>query len=250
MSDLHWITPDWPAPRNVRAASTLRMGGVSRGAYASLNLGSHVGDEPDAVRENRARLRRALELPGEPLWLNQVHGSTVVDATTYGEADPPTADASISFAVDRVCVILTADCLPVLLCDREGTRIAAVHCGWRGLASGALSATVEALQATGKNLIAWLGPAIEPDAFEVGGEVREQFIQSHPDNAVAFTENARGRWQADLERLARLELRRLGVDSIYGGGYRCYADRERFFSYRRDGKTGRMATMIWRSDRA
>lgn len=247
MSDLHWITPDWPAPENVRAASTLRTGGVSSGAYASLNLGSHVGDDPALVRENRARLRRALELPGEPLWLNQVHGSIVVDATSHVADDrPPTGDASISFAAGQVCAILTADCLPVLLCDREGTRIAAVHCGWRGLASGVLSATVAALQTSAARLIAWLGPAIEPDAFEVGPEVRDQFIRSHPDTAVAFAENARGRWQANLEELARIELRRLGVASIHGGGYRCHADRERFFSYRRDGQTGRMATMVWR----
>lgn len=263
---MHWITPDWPAPANVRAAATLRSGGASRGVYESLNLGSHVGDDPAAVRENRERLRRALALPGEPLWLNQVHGSAVFDARARADGvsdttrtgsgldtsraargDAPTADASISFASGQVCAILTADCLPILLCDRAGTRVAAIHGGWRGLASGVISATVAALEARSPDLIAWLGPAIEPEAFEVGAEVREQFIGVNPDYAAAFSENARGRWQADIYELARRELRRLGIDSIHGGGYRCFADRERFFSYRRDGQTGRMATLIWRA---
>jgi polyphenol oxidase len=246
---MEWITPDWPAPRNVRAAATLRSGGVSQGAYASLNLGAHVGDDPDAVRGNRERLRRALDLPREPLWLNQVHGPVVFDARASAgiASQPPTADASVSFAAGQVCAILTADCLPVLLCDRAGTRIAAAHGGWRGLAGGVIAATVTALESPPADLMAWLGPAIEAEAFEVGPEVREQFLRIHPDNAAAFSENARGRWQADIYELARRELRRLGVDSIHGGGFRCFADRERFFSYRRDGQTGRMGTMIWQT---
>lgn len=249
MSAVQWITPDWPAPGNVRAAATLRSGGASTGPYESLNLGSHVGDDPAAVRENRVRLQRALKLPREPFWLDQVHGATVFDASAQADAPsrPPTADASVSFASAHVCAILTADCLPILLCDRAGTRVAAAHGGWRGLAGGVIAATVAALDSQPADLIAWLGPAIEPEAFEVGAEVREQFVRAHPDDAVAFSENARGRWQADLYELARRELRRLGIASVHGGGYRCFADRERFFSYRRDGQTGRMATLIWRT---
>lgn len=239
----HWIEPDWPAPANVRAAATLRTGGVSEDVFASLNLGSHVGDEPAAVTENRRRVITALGLSSEPLWLNQVHGTAVVEA--HPAAAPPTADAAYTRGANEVCVVLTADCLPVLFCNRQGTRAAAAHAGWRGLAGGVLSATLAALDAPPHDVLAWLGPAIEQDAFEVGAEVREQFVARDPANAAAFAPNARGRWQADLYALARLELTRSGVKHIHGGGFRCHADRERFFSYRRDGKTGRMATMVW-----
>lgn len=237
------ITPDWPAPPNVRAATTLRAGGVSTGPFASLNLGAHVGDDSAAIVENRARVRAALHLPGEPAWLNQVHGANVVHAAPA--MNPPTADASIALEPRCVCAVLTADCLPVLLCDRTGTRVAAAHAGWRGLVGGVLEHAVRALDAAPANLIAWLGPAIEQEAFEVGGEVREQFIERDASSAQAFAENTRGRWQADICALARLELAKLGVPDVYGGGFRCHADRERFFSYRRDGQTGRMATLIW-----
>ena len=240
-----WIAPQWPAPPGVRAAATSRTGGVSSGPFASFNLAMHVGDEPQAVMENRRRLRDLLALPAEPAWLNQVHGATVVEANQY--TSPPTADAAFARDAKRVCVVLTADCLPVLLCDREGTRVAAAHAGWRGLAGGVLRATVEALATPPDRLMAWLGPAIEQEAFEVGPEVREQFLSLDPAHDAAFRVNARGRWQADLYDLARRELRRLGIASIHGGGLRCHADRERFYSYRRDGRTGRMATLIWLS---
>lgn len=250
---LHWITPDWPAPKNVLAAATLRAGGMSTGRFASLNLGAHVGDDPSAVAENRARMRAALELPAEPAWLNQVHGASVVRAhapsiVAAHVVEPPTADASIAFEAGPVCAVLTADCLPVLFCDRAGSRIAAAHAGWRGLAAGVLEHTVRALAAAPDDLLAWFGPAIEQDAFEVGGEVRDQFVARDRCNVEHFSENSRGRWQADLYALARRELARLGVDHVFGGGFRCYADAERFFSYRRDGQTGRMATMIWLSN--
>jgi YfiH family protein len=238
-----WITPEWPAPGTVHAAATLRTGGVSKGPFASLNLGSHVGDEPAAVDENRRRVRAMLRLPSAPAWLNQVHGTRVVEA--HQHATPPTADAAFARNSRQVCVVLTADCLPVLLCDREGTRVAAAHAGWRGLADGVLRASVEALDTPAQRLMAWLGPAIEQDAFEVGAEVRDRFITTDAANATAFRANERGRWQADLYDLARRELARLGVDAVYGGGFRCFGDRERFFSYRRDGQTGRLATMIW-----
>ncbi|WP_129640868.1 peptidoglycan editing factor PgeF [Peristeroidobacter agariperforans] len=242
-----WIAPDWPAPPNVKAAATLRTGGVSQGAFSSLNLGSHVGDDPAAVAENRRLLRTALNLPAEPAWLNQVHGINVVEASAEGatSAVPPTADASVARGAGAVCVVMTADCLPVLFCDRDGTRVGGAHAGWRGLAGGVLGATIKALDVAPSQLMAWLGPAIEPDAFEVGDEVHEAFLKLAADNAAAFKPNARGRWQADLYQLARNELARLGVTAVYGGGFKCFADSERFFSYRRESRTGRMATLVW-----
>lgn len=243
MSDIEWIEPAWPAPPNVRAATTLRAGGVSTGRFSTLNLGAHVGDDPAAVVENRRRVRELLRLPSEPLWLNQVHGTTVIEAGDYSA--PPTADAAFSRVANRVCAVLTADCLPVLLCDETGTRVAAAHAGWRGLVGGVLAQTVAALEVDPSRLLAWLGPAIEQEAFEVGFEVREQFLARDSAHEEAFVRNARGRWQADLYALARGELRRLGVEAVYGGGFRVHAEAERFFSYRRDGRTGRMATLIW-----
>lgn len=243
MSELRWIQPDWPAPGNVRAAATVREGGISSAPFDSLNLGAHVGDDPSAVMENRRRLQEALQLPAEPVWLNQVHGIAVVEANP--QQSPPTADAAVARQPGQVCVVLTADCLPVLFCDRRGMRVAAAHAGWRGLAGGVLGATVAALDVAPKNLLAWLGPAIEQEAFEVGGEVRDEFVTRNWASNSAFSANARGRWQADLYALACIELQRLGVDAVYGGGFGSYADRERFFSYRRDGRTGRMGTMIW-----
>ncbi len=267
-----WITPDWPAPPRVKAAATLRSGGVSLGAFSSLNLGSHVGDDPAAVAENRRLLQGALALPTQPVWLNQVHGIDVIDAGAYrcrensascvagpddsrgssphlaAEASPPTADASVASERGAVCVVMTADCLPVLFCDRHGTRVGAAHAGWRGLAGGVLGATIEALQVPPAQLMAWLGPAIEQDAFEVGAEVRDQFLKLGAENQAAFHSNPRGRWQADLYQLARNELARLGVTAVYGGGFQCFADSKRFFSYRRENRTGRMATLVWLAD--
>jgi YfiH family protein len=243
MTGLDLIEADWAAPSNVRAVATTRAGGVSVGAFASLNLGSHVGDDAHAVSENRQRLRAALALPRDPVWLNQVHGHAVVEATVYDA--PPTADASFSRSPGQACVVLTADCLPVLLCDRDGTCVAAAHAGWRGLAGGVVENALRAMGVSPDRVLAWLGPAIEQDMFEVGQEVREQFVARSADNADAFKPNARGRWQAELYDLARRELARLGVTEVFGGGLRCYADRDRFYSYRRDGKTGRMATLVW-----
>lgn len=241
-----WITPDWPAPPQVKAAATLRTGGVSEGPFSSLNLGSHVGDAPAAVAENRRLLRRALALPAEPTWLNQVHGVNVVDAEE-SSTSTPTADASVARGAGVVCVVMTADCLPVLFCDRQGKRVAAAHAGWRGLAGGVLGATIKALDVSPSQLMAWLGPAIEQDAFEVGDEVREQFVKLDAGNVAAFQTNARGRWQADLYQLARNELARLGVAAVHGGGFQCFADSKRFFSYRRESRTGRTATLVWLS---
>jgi polyphenol oxidase len=238
-----YIQPDWPAPPNVVAVATTRSGGVSLGPYATLNLGSHVGDDARAVAENRKRVREALRLSCEPTWLNQVHGTNVVEAGTSIQI--PTADASVAFSPGRVCVVLTADCLPIVFCDDSGTRVAVAHAGWRGLVGGVVSATVQTLAIPPDRLIAWLGPAIEQSAFEVGDEVRQQFIERDPTHVSAFDKNHRQRWQADIYALARGELRGQGVHKVYGGGFRTFADTELFFSYRRDGTTGRMGTMVW-----
>lgn len=238
-----FISADWPAPSNVRAGTTTRAGGVSRGAFASFNLGDRAGDDPVAVAENRRRLRAALDLPAEPAWLWQVHGDGVVRAETVSGA--PEADAATAHTPGAVCAVLTADCLPVLLCDREGTIVAAAHCGWRGLAAGVLSATVAAMPAAPACLLAWLGPAIGPDAFEVGGEVRQAYLARDARYADAFRAVGGGKYLADLYALARAELAALGVRRVFGGGRCTVAEPDSFFSYRRDRVCGRMASLIW-----
>ncbi|MBI5659849.1 MAG: peptidoglycan editing factor PgeF [Nitrosomonadales bacterium] len=237
----HSIIPGWPAPRHVKALQTTRRGGVSAVPYASLNFGDHVGDEPLAVARNRSLLEPLL--PGEPVWLKQVHGTVVVDAAST--ACLPQADACISSRADAVCVVITADCLPVLLCDAQGTAVGAAHVGWRGLCDGVIEQTVRAMNARPGALMAWMGPAIGAQAFEVGEEVRTAFVAKQPGAAVAFSTGAPGKWLADIYQLARLRLNALGVTRIYGGGLCTYTDREKFFSYRRDGATGRMGTFIW-----
>jgi hypothetical protein len=239
-----WIEPDWPAPAHVRVVSTLRGGGRSEGAYASLNLAAHVGDAPAAVAANRTLLRNAAGLPAEPLWLEQVHGIGVVDHAGPVPA-PPRADAACATGRGLVCAVMTADCLPVAFADRRGTRVALAHAGWRGLAGGVLEATIAALGVPPADLHAWLGPAIGPDAFEVGAEVREAFLSRSPAAAACFRSNERGRQQADLCALARLALARAGVVSVHGGGWCTHGDAARFYSFRRDGITGRMATLAW-----
>ncbi|WP_297528071.1 peptidoglycan editing factor PgeF [Thiohalobacter sp.] len=240
-----WIEPDWPAPPGVRALSTLRSGGVSRGPFAEFNLADHVDDDPAAVAANRALLRRAAGLPAEPCWLLQVHGRGVIPAGEGPAAGP--ADGSWTDRPGRVCVVLTADCLPVLLARRDGSAVAALHAGWRGLAAGVLEAGVAALGG-GAGLVAWLGPAIGPDHFEVGPEVRDAFLAADAGAAAAFRPAARpGHLLADLYLLARQRLARAGVGSVHGGGECTFADAKRFYSYRRDGVTGRMATLVWRA---
>jgi YfiH family protein len=213
-----------------------------------LNLAQHVSDDPAHVRANRAWLRDAAQLPQEPLWLEQVHGIDVaVNAASLStEAAPPRADAAVAFEPGRVCVVMTADCLPVVFADRAGTRIGVAHAGWRGLVGGVLEATVAALRAPPAELVAWLGPAIGPDSFEVGPEVRDAFIARDASNAEGFTLNAAGRYQADLYALARQALGRAGVLAVTGGGRCTQRESAQFFSFRRDGgRTGRMATLAW-----
>ena len=246
---LELIRPDWPAPPTVRAAATTRAGGASAGAWRSLNLGTHVGDDRAAVAENRRRLRAALAREGlavEPRWLNQVHGVIVARA---GDGDAiPTADAMVATHPLQACAVLTADCLPVLFCNDAGTRVAAAHAGWRGLAAGVLEATVAALAGSGAapaTLMAWIGPAIGGPAYEVGDDVRDAFLAADPAAAAGFTANARGRWQLDLPGLARRRLAAAGVGRVRGGDLCTAGDPERFFSYRRDGQCGRQATLVW-----
>jgi YfiH family protein len=240
------IVPDWPAPAHVGALVTGRGGGVSVGRYAGLNLAAHVGDAPQAVRENRRRLVQDLELPSEPVWLDQVHGARIVDLDS---APSGPADGAVTSRRGVVCAILSADCLPVLLTDRAGTRIGAAHAGWRGLAAGVLAAAVGAMGLPSRDLLAWLGPAIGPNAYEVGDEVRAAFLARDPAARAAFAANARGRWQADLYSLARLSLAAAGVAAIYGGGSCTATEAERFFSHRREAPCGRMATLIWLAPR-
>ncbi len=241
-----FIKPMWPAPQNVCAASTFRTGGVSYEPYDDFNLAAHVGDAPQSLAENRRILRAALKLPNEPSWLDQVHSDSVVDANSSPQT-PWRADACVARSAGIVCAVLTADCLPVLFCSRDGDRVAAAHAGWRGLAAGILDNTIGSLGLPGHELIAWLGPAISQSAFEVGDEVRIAFIARDSGNASAFESNARGRWQCDLYQLARRNLRLQGIREIYGGDHCTFADEDRFFSYRRDGQCGRMATLIWLS---
>jgi YfiH family protein len=241
------FAPDWPAPPGVRAFVTERGGGVSTGAYASLNLGLHVGDDPDSVAENRRRLRRLAGLPAEPAWLAQVHGTRIVDLDALEAAAPPEADGAVASRAGAVCAIMTADCLPVLLADRGGSRVGAAHAGWRGLAGGVLAAAVAAMRTPPERLVAWLGPAIGPAAYEVGDDVRSAFVRADPLAAACFAANPRGRWQADLYALARRSLAAAGVEAVYGGGFCTFAETDRFFSHRRQAPCGRLATLIWRS---
>ena len=238
-----WLTPEWPVPAAVRALSTLRAGGVSAVPYASLNLGDHVGDVPAAVAANRRALRSAARLPTEPDWLVQGHGAGVRDLDVPGAPGP--ADAAVTRRAGRICAILSADCLPVLLASDSGDRVGAAHAGWRGLAAGVIEATVNALGTPPDRLLAWLGPAIGPGAFEVGAEVRDALLLEDPGAAGAFAVNARGRYMADLYALARRRLARMGVERVHGGAACTYTEHDRYFSHRRDGGTGRQASLIW-----
>lgn len=240
------ITASWPISDVVAGTST-RDGGVSTGPYRSLNLAAHVGDHAANVTENRRRLSAACELPREPLWLNQVHGNAVVFADDAAIADvPPSADAIVSRDGSHVLGILTADCLPIMLCSSARPEIAALHCGWRSLSRGIIAATMAMLASRPAEVVAWLGPAISQPAFEVGDEVRDIFLAGVEGAAGCFEANERGRWQADLYGLARRYLAAAGVEQEYGGEYCTALDPKRFFSYRRDGQCGRMATCIFR----
>jgi polyphenol oxidase len=238
-----WIHPDWPASVPIHACTTTRQGGASTPPYEGLNLANRVGDSVENVRANRQWLVEHLSLPSQPYWLKQVHGNRVIDP-----AEPsidPYADGVCTSAKGTVCAVLTADCLPVLLCDRAGTRVAALHCGWRGLVRGLLQAGLDQLQRPPEEILAWLGPAIGAQAYEVGEEVYSAFSACDPPLAQAFTPSRSGRWLLDLYGIARRLLKGYGVDAIYGGQHCTYRESQLFFSHRRDGTTGRMASLIW-----
>lgn len=244
MQELAFIIPHWPAPANVKALQTTRSGGISRGPYDSLNLGEHVQDDPLAVAHNRQLL--SPYLPSEPVWVNQVHGVEVIDAAKSGCLE--NADGAFTTQADVVCVTMTADCLPVLLCDKAGTVVAAVHAGWRGLCDGVIEAAIAKMLVEPADILAWLGPAIGPNAFEVGNDVREQFMQKDAQAISAFKSHG-DKWLCDIYTLAKQRLVSAGVKAIYGGSvneeFCTYTDAERFFSFRRDNLTGRMASLIW-----
>jgi len=239
---VEWLAADWPAPEGVVAGCTLRSGGISTGPWATLNLGGHVGDDPAAVSENRARFVAAVELPTEPDWLVQVHGNVVARDAQPGAR----ADAAVTSLARKVCAVMVADCLPVLFAAADGSEVGAAHAGWRGLAAGILETTVAAFGAPPGELLAWLGPAISAANYEVGNEVREAFMGPDPAAGTCFTKNAAGRWQADLYGLARQRLACAGVNRIYGGGQCTFGDPARFFSHRRDGRCGRLAAFVFR----
>ncbi len=239
-----WIVPQWPVPGRVRALTTTRAGGSSDGPYSSFNIGTAVGDEPAAVTANRALLRSLL--PAEPCWLKQVHGTRVIEAGGAPEAAPPEADASITRAAGVVLAIQSADCLPLLLAERQGRVIAAAHAGWRGLCDGVIENAVRSMEVPGGSIVAWLGPAIGPVSYEVGEDVYRTFVDKdeHADSAF-IARLAPGKYLMDLYALARQRLARLGVAEVHGGGYCTLRESGNFFSYRRDGPTGRMATLLW-----
>jgi len=242
------LKPDWPAPAAVQALSTTRQGGISTGGYASLNLGSHVGDDAEAVRQNRLMFVQAAALPTMPAWLNQVHGTAVLDMAKW-QGEVETADASFSQQAGEVCLVMTADCLPVLFCNRQGTQVAAAHAGWRGLCDGVLERTLSHF-ANPADVMVWFGPAIGPGQFEVGADVRAAFMQQQAGANRAFVPKGDGKYLANIYLLARQRLLAAGVSAFYGGEHCTVSEPELFFSYRRDGQTGRMASCIWLDESA
>ena len=251
MSDkLNFITPNWPAPANVHALQTNRDGGTSLAPYDSFNLGGHVGDKPIHLAHNRQLLSQ--HLPSEPFWLNQVHGVNVLNLDEIVAVNTdclPDADASYTSRKNVVCVTMTADCLPILLCDQAGTAVASIHAGWRNLCDGVIEATVAKMPAKSADLMAWFGPAIGSNAFEVGFEVREQFMAKDAKSERAFKPHGKNqeqeKWLVDIYKIATQRLNNCGITQIYGGGECTFTDEKRFFSFRRDGVTGRMASLIW-----
>lgn len=236
-----WIAADWPAPARVKTLITTRNGGVSTGPHASFNLGVRAGDDAAAVARNRDILR--THLPASPVWLHQVHGNKVVDASQI--AGPAEADASYTCEAGIVCAVMIADCLPVLLCDANASAVAIAHAGWRGMSAGVIERALDAMNAPPADTLAFLGPAIGPAAFEVGADVRDAFLAENPAAYSAFKPHREGKWLADLFALARQRLAARGVTRVYGGGLCTYSDARRFYSYRRDKTTGRMAALIW-----
>ena len=242
--DYGWLVPDWPAPEHVHAGITLRSGGDSKDQYAGFNMAMHVGDDEQHVLANRQCLNLRLNLSREPVWLQQIHSDVVVRAEQVN-ANVPEADASFTMQHGLPCVVMTADCLPLLITDQQGSCIAAIHAGWRGLVNGVIENTVKAMPVDNEELLVWLGPAIGPQAYEVSDDVRQAFIQHSKEAEQAFKQVDETHWLMDIYQLARQRLNSHGVNHIYGGEYCTFSDAERFYSYRRDNITGRMASLIW-----
>jgi YfiH family protein len=244
---MQYIVPTWPTPKHVHAFTTTRQGGYSLPPYSSFNLAHHVGDDRGYVEQNRQLLSRILQLPSDPIWLQQTHGNKVLVADLdQGYKNSP-ADAITTTHPNVVCVVMTADCLPLLLCNFKGTQVAAIHAGWKGLAAGVIQQAVNAMGEAPHELMAWLGPAIGPEAYEVAEEVRLIFLRQNETYSPAFKPKA-GKWLANLYQLATLQLHTLGIKTVYGGEYCTYNNEQSFYSFRRDrGITGRMATLIWLS---
>lgn len=244
-----WIVPKWPAPNNITCVTTTRANGFSQDNFSSLNLAQHVGDKVAHVESNRELLINKLALSESPCWLDQQHTNKVVELplSKISKPDELSADASFTTKVDTVCAVLTADCLPVMFCDRDGDCVAVAHAGWRGLAAGVLENTLHAMPVRRDQTMCWLGPAIGPSKFEVGAEVRQVFVDKYNKHAAAFQQKNNGKFLADIYQLAINTIMENGVDAIYGGGYCTASDKQRFFSYRRDGVTGRMASIIWKN---
>ena len=240
--DFKWIAADWPVPEHVHAGSTTRRGGISQPPYDSLNLAAHVGDKDKNVVHNRQLMINELKLPAEPAWLEQQHGRDIVDAAAYKKRR---ADGAYTNITRLVCVVLTADCLPLLICDRDGDEIAAIHIGWRGYTKNIITAAIKTFRQHPENLLAWIGPCICAKHYEVGKEVRQACMSVSTASANAFTPSRKDHWFADIQLLVRLQLQEQGLDNIFGGQYCTYRDKDLFYSYRRDRVTGRTASMIW-----
>lgn len=250
MNTLFYLPVDWPGgeaarPKNVQACTTLRVGGVSTGVYSGYNLADHVGDDPQVVLSNRAKLLEDLHLPSEPVWLEQVHSNKVVYADELVAGQTIQADASTTANKGIVCVVMTADCLPVFICNQTGTEVAVAHAGWRGLHAGIISNTIKAMNSSADELLVYLGPAIGAEVFEVGEDVLDAFVEKNSANKSAFVATKKGHYLCDIYQLARIELQSIGVEKIAGGDYCTYRDEQRFYSYRRQANTGRMASLIW-----
>jgi len=239
------IQPEWPAAAHIRAFSSLRHPGCSQAPYDSWNLATHVHDCAAHVADNRKLLMHRLGLPTQPLWLEQIHGTHMLKLDDHGEGADTRADGSYTRSPDRVCAVLTADCLPALICNRDGSEVAAVHAGWRGLAAGVLESALQCFQSPAQDLLVWLGPAIGPAAFEVGAEVMQVFTQHDAQARQAFVACKDDKFLADIYQLARQRLQRAGVTAVYGGDHCTFTEPARFYSYRRDGTTGRMVSLIW-----
>lgn len=239
-----FICPQWPAPKQVKAFTSTRLGGVSQRPFTSLNLGAHVGDNAEAVAENRSRFAQSINMPDSLRWLNQVHGTQTVCLPSEVVGDLA-ADASYTKDEQQVCAVMTADCLPLLICNEQGTQVAAVHAGWRGLCEGVIESCIAQFDRT-DTLLVWLGPAIGAEAFEVGAEVKQAFMDKDKKAVMAFKASKhQGKWLADIYLLAKQRLTKLGINQIYGGEFCTFEGEEYFFSYRRDQQTGRLASVIW-----